>query len=63
VAIQYRAKSGGWKTVAPGRVGRNGRFHFFLRGVRRSHYTLSILIDASSTSAASRIPVGTLRIG
>ncbi len=61
VAIQYRAR-GRWKTAAPGRVGRGGRFHFFLRGARPARYSLSILIAASSVSKATRIAIGTLSI-
>jgi hypothetical protein len=63
VAIQYRKKSGGWAIVAPGRVGRHDRFHFFLRGVTRAVYDLAILIDASRVSAAARIPIGTVHVG
>lgn len=62
VAIQYHAR-GGWRTAAPGRVGRHGRFTFFLRGVRRAHYSLSILIAASGATAETRITIGALRIG
>lgn len=61
VKIQYRARAG-WRTAAPGRVGRAGHFHFFLRGVRPARYELSILIAASRVSVATRIAIGTLHI-
>jgi hypothetical protein len=63
VAIQYRNRAGGWTTVVRGHVARGGRFHFSLHGVRRSSYTLAILIYASRASAAARVPFGTLHIG
>jgi hypothetical protein len=62
VAIQYRNASRQWVTVVKGHLNHSGRFRFRLRGTRRATYALTILISASSSSAATRDPIGVLHV-
>ncbi len=63
VAVQYRSKSGDWTTAVRDRVGHGGRVRFRLHGRRKAVYLLSLLVYPSRVYAATRLPIGTLRIG
>jgi len=63
VAVQYHSKSSGWTTAVRDRVSHGGRVRFRLRGRRKAVYVLSLLVYPSRAYAATRLPIGTLRIG
>lgn len=63
VAVQYRSKSSGWTTAVRNRVGHRGVFRFRLHSRRKAVYVLSLLVYPSRAYAATRLPIGTLRIG
>jgi hypothetical protein len=61
-AIQYQNHIGKWVTVVRGHIADGGRFKFVLHGAGRARFALTLLVEASSASAAHRSAIGTLRV-
>lgn len=61
VLIQARGRHK-WSTIVTGRVARDGRFAFRLRGGKRATYDLWVAVSPSRSTAFARAHIGTLHI-